>query len=89
MLNQKNDKTNRENLFKIASSYYNLYKGEELKKASLSILQRSKEEKDTLYQAKAFNFLGKYKSDLGQKDSAFYYFVKSEKLFKKAKDQLI
>ena len=88
MLNQKNDKTNRENLFKIASSYYNLYKGEELKKASLSILQRSKEEKDTLYQAKAFNFLGKYKSDLGQKDSAFYYFVKSEKLFKKAKDSL-
>jgi signal transduction histidine kinase len=39
--------------------------------------------KDSLNIAKAFNLIGKYKYDIGEVDSSFFYYIKAEKFFLK------
>ena len=84
----KNDSINRNNLFNVAFSFRALGNNKELKKTISLILQRSEEENDTLSIARSYNLLGNYNIELNQNDSAYYYLLKSEKLFYKLKDSL-
>jgi len=83
-----NDSLLRNNLTIIAKQLYTLKKDNELKKVVALVIEKSIEKKDSINIAKAYNLLGNQNINLGQNDSAFYYLLKSEKLFLKLKDSL-
>jgi len=84
--NSGNSLSNRNNLYFVSGNFYSLYKQDELKISNHLMLKRAVEAKDTLNIAKAYNLIGKYKNDIGENDSAFYYYTKAEKLFLKLND---
>lgn len=84
--NTNNSPSNRNNLNVVASNFYSLYRPNELKVTSYLLLKRAMLVKDTVNIAKAYNLLGKYKYDIGENDSSFYYFTKAEKLFLRLND---
>jgi signal transduction histidine kinase len=81
----KNSKTSTsiENLYSVSNIFYSLYESEELKKSSYLMLKKAVLAKDSLNIAKAFNLIGKYKYDIGEVDSSFFYYIKAEKFFLK------
>jgi signal transduction histidine kinase len=81
LLKINNTQFKRDNLIKVVDLYYKLYENEKLSKSVTDLLKLSQEAKDTLSLAKAFNYLGKNKLDESQLDSAYYYFIKAEKIF--------
>lgn len=87
LINQDNDSLNRVNLFKVANRYYNMNNFGDYQKTASIIAERSKGEKDTVSIAKAYSYLGDYYTNTIQQDSAYSYYSKAEKLYKKLKDK--
>jgi tetratricopeptide (TPR) repeat protein len=86
--NRNNDSEYRSNLFSVVQQFFVLKDEKSLKKALQLILDKSIEKKDSLHIAKTFSILGNQYINEGQNDSAYYYLLKSEKLFLKLKDSL-
>jgi len=85
---QKNDIHYRQNLYKIAQQFYSLRDNRQLKEVLKTLIKKSVENNDSLHIAKAFNVYGNQYINQGQNDSAYYYLLKSEKLFTKLHDSL-
>jgi len=86
--NSENDSVYRTRLIEIAREFYYLQQNKDLKKTLDIVLEKSIEKKDSLNLAKAYNLLGSQNINLGKNDSAYYYLLKSEKLFIKLEDSL-
>ncbi|WP_306567038.1 tetratricopeptide repeat-containing sensor histidine kinase [Flavobacterium lindanitolerans] len=87
LINQDNDSLNRVNLFKVANRYFNMNNFVDYHKTASIIAERSKSEKDTVSIAKAYSYLGDYYTNTIQQDSAYSYYSKAEKLYKKLNDK--
>lgn len=87
LINQDNDSLNRVNLFKVANRYFNMNNFVDYQKTASIIAERSKSEKDTVSIAKAYSYLGDYYTNTIQQDSAYSYYSKAEKLYKKLNDK--
>lgn len=85
---QNNNITYRNNLNKVAEQFYVLKEEGELKKTLAILVKNSISQKDSLNIAKAYNITGNQYINLGQNDSAYFYLLKSEKLFTKLRDSL-
>ena len=88
VLEAKNDSLSRVNLFKVANRYFNMNNLEEYQKTSKLIIEKAKSGTDTLDLAKAYTYLGDYFTNTSIKDSALFYYTKSEKLFKKLNSKI-
>lgn len=86
---QKNpSRADSKSLDKLCDFFYKFRVEDKLKLASDLYHNNSLKTKDTFSLAKAYNFKGKYYNDIALNDSAFYYFVKAEKIFLKFKDSI-
>lgn len=88
LINQDNDSLNRKNLFKVANRYFNMNNIEEYQKTSRIILERAKEDNDTVSIARGYSYLGDYYMNTSTKDSAFFYYAKAEKIYQKKNDKI-
>jgi len=86
--NRKNNFRYRCDLFSVAQQFFVLKDEKSLKKSLQLILDKSIEKKDSLHIAKTYSLLGNQSINIGENDSAYYYLLKSEKLFLKLKDSL-
>ena len=75
-------------MYKVALAFYELNEENDLRRALKIILRKSTKEKDSLFIAKSYYLLGNQNDNIGKTDSAYYYLLKSEKLFFKIKDSL-
>ncbi|WP_233590173.1 tetratricopeptide repeat-containing sensor histidine kinase [Flavobacterium microcysteis] len=87
LINQDNDSLNRLSLFKVANRYFNMNNFEEYHKVVQIILEKSKSSRDTVNIAKSYSYLGDYYSNTIQKDSAYSYYKKAEKIYQKLNDK--
>jgi len=81
----KNDSVNRHFLFDISTEYYNQNQFKQSFKVCKQILNFSIAAKDTFSLAKVYFYMGDT-YEISQKDSAYYYYQKSEKLYRILKD---
>lgn len=72
--------------FKIANRYFNMNAMQDYKKSVLATLQLCADAKDTLGLGKANSYLGDYYASKLIADSAYLYYFRAEKLYKKIKD---
>ena len=70
-----------DDLFRIANNFYKLDKEAQLRSTLKALLTKATKESDSLNIAKAFNLRGNLHINLRQNDSAYFYLLKSEKLF--------
>lgn len=89
VVNQDSDSLNRVNLFKVANRYYNLNDLESFNKTVHFVLKKSENADDTLHMTKAYTYLGDYYDSQAISDSAFMFYYKAEKMFKKSQDNII
>jgi signal transduction histidine kinase len=69
------------------NNYYDLGEWNKFKKTSRILLNESLKFNDSLHTGLALRYLGNYNYNLKNLDSAFYYYTRSEKLFKKLNDK--
>jgi signal transduction histidine kinase len=84
----KNDSITRNLYFKIAVKYYNLNSFDKYINVTRKVHKLSVKYNDTSHIAKSMYFFGDYHEEKTQLDSAFSYYLKSEKLYNKFKDTL-
>ncbi len=78
---QTNDSINNDKLIAMARNFYLLNSWKNLRKTSLIILKRSQQRKDEHCIGKAYKWLGVYYESISINDSAFYYYLKAQKIF--------
>lgn len=83
-----NDSLSRDQLFRIAARYDWLEKEDKFKRTISCVDDLAKAEKDTSHQAKVLWYLGDYYDTRQIKDSAFYYYLKAEKLYEILDDRV-
>jgi signal transduction histidine kinase len=83
---QKNTSYSRNQLFNICKFYYEGKLDYEFKNIVFILIENSKSQKDIKLLAKSYNLLGNHYINLSKNDSAYYYLLKSEKLFLREKD---
>jgi signal transduction histidine kinase len=88
LIADKNDSINRTILFDVAREYFKLDHNETYLKAVQDLYELAVAEKDTSHIARSFRFIGDYYENETMIDSAFKYYSKSEKLYKKINDTL-
>lgn len=81
-----NDTISRNIFFNIAVRYYDAGLKEKYLWASRKAYDYSLAAKDTVRMAKALYYIGDYYQEKPQADSAFYYYNKAEKLYRRLKD---
>jgi signal transduction histidine kinase len=82
----KNTKKNRDTLFSLMLNYYNLKEWDKYQLSSKILFKNSLLSKDSVNLAKNFRYKGSYYKRMEVYDSSFYYYLKSEKLYLKLKD---
>ena len=82
---KKNDSINRENYFELAWNYFSINEIEKFKKITDEVYLLSKQSKNKNHLAQSINLLGIYFETKSINDSAFYYYLKSEKIYKDLK----
>lgn len=85
---QKNDSVTRNLYFKIAVKYYNLNRLDKYLVVAKRINRLSMKDNDSTHIAKSLYYLGDYYDGKTQLDSAFSYYLQSEKIYKQLKDNL-
>ncbi|NGY36480.1 tetratricopeptide repeat protein [Flavobacterium sp. XN-5] len=88
VMNQENDSLNRVNLFKVANRYYNINSWKYYNKTVLIVLDKSENAGDTLNIIKANSYLGDYYNSQRILDSAYLFYYKVEKMYKKQGDNI-
>lgn len=83
-----NNADSRKGLYDVANQFVKLQQDQEAIGTLKDLLDKSLDKKDTLYIAKSYYLRGSHKINVGQNDSAFYFLLKSEKLFLKLKDSV-
>jgi signal transduction histidine kinase len=81
-----NDSIKTKNLFNIAAEYYTLKDNKLSFKVSNSVYQNSIQNKDSFSMGRALYYMGDCYENF-QKDSAYYYYKESEKIFKLIKNE--
>lgn len=81
----KNDSTKTKLLFNIAAEYYYLKDNKSSFEVSKSIYKNAKQSKDSFSMGRALYYMGDCFENF-QKDSAYYYYKESEKIFKLIKN---
>ena len=81
-----NDSLTRENLNKIVYNYFMTKDSLKFKKYSRLYYKKAVQQKDTLGLARYYKYTAAYYSRESIFDSAFFYYLKSEKLYKKIKN---
>lgn len=71
------------NLFKVSNRYFQLFEYENYRKTTLEILTLAYNQKDSISIAKANYYLGDYYFYKTKNDSAYYYYLESDKTYKK------
>ncbi|HEX9980551.1 MAG TPA: tetratricopeptide repeat protein [Flavobacterium sp.] len=87
-LQLQNDSLSRERLFQIANNFFTLKEWNSFKKTSNIALEHSISDRDTNHIAKAYRYNAEYYKNLKFSDSAFYFYLKSEKLYTKLNDKI-
>ena len=77
-----------DDLFRIANNFYKLDDTINLNSALKTLLAKATKEKDSTNIAKVFNLLGNSHINNRRNDSAYYYLLKSEKLFFSLRDSV-
>ena len=88
VVNQKNDSITRDHLLEITSSFYKDSNWKYFIKSSSLLFKKAKEKNDTVNIAQYFKYKAGYYKYKAINDSAFIYYLKSEKLFRNLKDNL-
>jgi signal transduction histidine kinase len=88
LIKQENDSVNRNLLLKIADKYYDINNLEKYKNVTQKVLNLAIIKKDTANIAKSLYYIGDFYDQKSQLESAYDYFIQSEKLYKKYKDTL-
>ena len=88
LLMHGNDSVNRIVFFDVADKYYEINNYVKYKKVTEKVLEMAILEHDTIHIAKSLYYLGDYYDQKSKLDSAFSYYSKSEKLYKKLQDSL-
>ena len=86
VINQENDSLNRVNLFKVANRYYNIKNWKDFNKTVHLVLKNSEIANDTINMTKAYTYLGDYYDSQAILDTAFLFYIKSEKMYNKMGD---
>ncbi len=81
-----NSQINRLNISNISVKYFNFNNLDKFKISSRKLSNLSLASNDSLNLAKSYRFLAGYYKDVNVYDSSFYYYLKSEKIYKKADD---
>lgn len=89
LLTSDNDSINRNLIFKVANKYYFLNKHDKYLKLVNKMYKLSIEKKDTAHIARSLCYMGDYHNVKSNFDSAFSYYNKSEKLYRKLNDSLM
>ena len=84
LLERENDSMVREGIYSAARIYYDLNCMEDYKRTVLIGLARSNYQTDKNHLALAFYYLGNYYRNLNKNDSAFYFYLKAERIFLRA-----
>ncbi|MEZ4852947.1 ATP-binding protein [Flavobacterium sp.] len=71
------------NLFKVSNRYFQLFKFENYKQTTQQILRLATQQNDSVALAKANYYLGDYYFSKTQNDSAYYYYLNSDKIYQK------
>ncbi len=85
---QINDSSYNNNLYVVANNYYKLGQNQDLIRTIKRLEINAIERKDSINIAKVYNLRGNQNINEGKNDSAYYYLLKSEKLFLKLNDSL-
>jgi signal transduction histidine kinase len=88
MQNQVNDSVTRDLYFKIAVKYFDLNSLDKYFKVTKIVYEQSIQKNDSSHIAKSLCYLGDYYESKTQLDSAFFYYLQSEKMYKKLNDTL-
>lgn len=90
LLKRKIDSTTNDNLLKVSWNFICTNYWEEAKSTTKIVFERVKNTKDLNRKAKCYRYFGFYFENKSINDSAFYYYLKSEKLYRQLnnKEQL-
>lgn len=88
LINSNNDSINRNLLFDVVREYFKIDHNETYLKTTRELLELSVAKKDTSHTAKSLSFIGDYYENNSKIDSAFEYYSKAEKLYKKISDSV-
>lgn len=82
----KNTPKDRKELDEIVNNFFNYNDWKQYEESSKKLLNKSNKSRDSIYMAKALRYIGNcfYKERLI--DSSYYYYLKSEKIFHRLKD---
>lgn len=83
-----NDSVIRNNLFLVANNFFTFKDWNSFKEISDLALKRSISGKDTSNIAKAYRYKAEYYKNAAVNDSAFYFYLKAEKLYTKLHDKI-
>lgn len=84
---QRNDSINREKLFEVANNYFNFRDWNSFRNTSSLILNNAAQVGDTINIAKAYRYKAEYYKAINIKDSAFYFYLKAEKIYTRLNDK--
>lgn len=84
----ENDSVRRTLLFNVAARYEELNKSEKYLDALQLVLGKARQQKDTADIAQAYLWIGDYYDAKTRNDSAFKYYLQTEKLYRQLKDTL-
>lgn len=87
VIDQDNDSISRKNLFKVANRFYNISLWNDYKKTVGLVLRQASAAGDTMSMTKAYTYLGDYYDSQALPDSAFQFYYKAEKLYRKKGDK--
>jgi len=79
---ERNDSLYRTQLEAVAYNYFVLYDLDNFKRTTKILYAKALAEKDSLSIATALRFFGIYYRDTSKNDSAFYYYIKAENIYK-------
>lgn len=86
--NESNTLEHRTNLVETAATAYNLGHAQQYFELSKRLYQKSKNAHDSIHTAQALYFIGDYFEERSQSDSAYYYYSKSNYLYRVLNDTL-
>jgi signal transduction histidine kinase len=83
LLRQTNDSMNSDRLIKMSRNFYKLNSWNELKETSRLLKERNTKKRDDYFIAQSYRWTGVFYENMSLNDSAYYCYLKAEKIFKK------
>lgn len=83
LLRQTNDSMNSDRLIKMSRNFFKLNSWKELKETSILLKERNTKNNDDYFIAQSYRWTGVFYEGMSLNDSAYYCYLKAEKIFKK------